>query len=61
MKIRLKGELIDELTSLGINTGDEVEATPDTVGKTGAMYFEKTIKGYTMNCVVWPDCYDIIS
>jgi hypothetical protein len=61
MKIELKGELISELTSLGIKSGDVVEATPDRMGKTGAMYFEKHYYGSRYDCVVWPDNYDVIT
>lgn len=59
--IKLKGALHPEILTLGFKEGDVVNATSDTVGKKGAMYFEKTIPGgVNQNCVVWPDNYTIL-
>jgi hypothetical protein len=61
MKIRLKGELDWELTRIGLKVDEEVEATPDRVGKTGAMYFDIYYRGWKYECVVWPENYELIS
>ncbi len=61
MTIKLIGTLHPELTSLGLKPGDEIHATPDQVGKAGAMYFQVNHRsGITQNCVVWPDNYEIV-
>lgn len=61
MKIKLKGNLDYELTRIGLAEGDEIEATPDRVGKTGAVYFQKYHRGTKYDCVAWPDNYDVIN
>ena len=60
MLIKLKGDLDQELTAIGLKAGDEITAYPDNVGKAGAMYFIKMYRGFTHDCVVWPENYEII-
>lgn len=60
-KIKLKGDLHPELTALGLKAGDEVEATFLTSNETNQMYFQKSYKGFKMDCVVWPDNFEVIS
>lgn len=60
MKIKLKGELDSELIALGCKPDDIIHATPDPVGKTGAMYFTTLKNGDSYDCVVWPDNYAIV-
>lgn len=53
--IRLKGELDFDLTLLGFKEGDVVHATID---KQGRAYFS-THLAITVDCVVWPENYEI--
>lgn len=61
MKIRLKGTLDLDLTKLGLKTGDEVIASPDKLSKVGALNFVKMHNGFSVDCVVWPENYDILN
>ncbi len=60
-KIKLKGNLDFDLKKIGLKSGDEVFATPVFNSKVGAMYFQSVYNGFSCNCVVWPENYDILS
>jgi hypothetical protein len=60
MIIQLKGYLDLDLIRIGLKPGNIIRnAKADTVGTTGAVYFDHS---YTINneCVVWPENYDVI-
>ncbi|MBN2777594.1 MAG: hypothetical protein JXR36_08120 [Bacteroidales bacterium] len=57
-KIKLIGELNPELKMLGCKPGDEVMATMQLSNL--SMWFHTTYNGHTMQCVVYPDNYEII-
>lgn len=57
--IKLKGALDWDLTRLGLEAGDVIKnhSVPD---QRGAVYFDTYYNGFTQNCVVWPDNYEIV-
>lgn len=57
-KIKLIGELNKELTMLGCKPGDKVMATMQLSNL--SMWFHTTYNGHTMQCVVYPDNYEIL-
>lgn len=59
IKIQLIGDLDFDLIMLGLKSGDIVWAS-STNKITGAMYFERTYNGQTIDCVVWPENYKIV-
>jgi hypothetical protein len=59
MKIKLKGQIDLDLLRIEFKPGDVVDAEPDMVGTTGAMYFMRIFKGTMYDCVVWPENYDM--
>lgn len=60
MKIKLKGDLHIELTNIGLQAGDIVEAQKCPVSKVGVMHFDHRRGTRDYCCSVWPDNYDII-
>jgi hypothetical protein len=60
MKIQLTGELHPELISIGIKSGDIVDAYKDPVSKVGGMHFSKYFNGSIRECSIWPDNYVLI-
>ena len=58
-KIRLTGNLDYELKMLGIKTNDIVNVE-EFNRTTGAAYFKKYIGNLSINCVVWPENYEIL-
>ena len=48
-----------ELQKAGMKPGDIIEATPGSE-LTGSMYFTAKSGNRTMECVVWPENYEII-
>ncbi len=59
-KIQLIGDLDFDLIVLGLKSGDIVWASSSPQRTTGAMYFERTYNGHTIDCVVWPENYKIV-
>lgn len=60
MKIQLTGTLDQELISIGLKSGDIIEATPDPQSKVGCMHFDIRGRVITHNCSVWPENYLIV-
>jgi hypothetical protein len=60
-KIKLLGNLHPELTLLGLRFGDEVEATFLLNNQANQMYFQKIYNGFSVDCVVLPDHFEILS
>jgi hypothetical protein len=59
--IKLKGNLDFELTRLGLESGQIVDATPDIMSKKGAMHFTRHKFNMSFNCTVWPENYEILA
>lgn len=59
-KIKLKGNLDSDLIKLGLKEGDIIIAFPDSISTVGAMNFERVYNGFTQNCVVWPQNYELV-
>jgi len=58
MKIKLKESINSELIAVGLRPGMEIES--DDVNKTtGAVQFAQWYNGYSYDCVVWPEDYEI--
>ena len=58
--IKLTGELDQELTSLGLQPGDIVDAERDEISKVGVMHFKKIVNHYPYMCSVWPENYELV-
>jgi len=58
MKIKLKESINSELIAVGLRPGMEIES--DDVNKTtGAVQFTQWYNGFSYDCVVWPEDYEI--
>jgi len=59
MKVKLKDSIISELRSIGLEPGMVVKSNQvNTI--TGAVDFQHWYNGFSMDCVVWPEDYEII-
>lgn len=58
--IKLKGDLDMDLTRIGLEPGQIIEALPDSMSKKGAMHFTRYKFDMSFNCTVWPENYELI-
>jgi hypothetical protein len=59
MKIQLKGDIHNELKTLGYKAGDIIEATV-TNQPSKVAHFENHNYAVTQHCSVWPENYDTV-
>ena len=59
MKIKLKDSINSELIAVGLRPGDEISSN-DVNKTTGAVQFTRWHNGYSYDCVVWPEDYEVI-
>jgi hypothetical protein len=60
MKIKLKESINSELIAVGLRPGMEIES--DDVNKTTcAVQFTQWYNGYSYDCVVWPEDYEVVT
>lgn len=58
--IKLTGVLDWDLTRLGLEAGDVIKNHTQPKKENGAIYFDSYYNGFTQNCVVYPENYEII-
>lgn len=58
--IKLTGALDWDLTRLGFEAGDVIKSHTPPGKENGAIYFDTYYNGFTQNCVVYPENYEII-
>ncbi|HPI43695.1 MAG TPA: hypothetical protein PLH91_00555 [Tenuifilaceae bacterium] len=58
--IKLKGELDFDLKKLGLMAGQTVFASPCKHSNMGVMNFEVSYNGFTQDCCVWPENYELV-
>ena len=59
MSIKLKGNLEFDLVAIGLEPGMIIDEDPDKNSTSGVVHFDVRFKGYTYNCSVWPENYDL--